>query len=286
MGKSFSRLGTGLLAMLIIVLFAAGSASAHSPLTEADALVFVQAFLENPYVEESLGGRAPAVTQTDYGWRVTADAAAKHASLLILLDHTGKVLQYANGAYALPSLASGAIGWPNVSEETLNAYASIIDGISRWLLDNESPDNVAGISDEALAQDRVYACCCDSGTTYFMLRMEDTPKLYAFGDLREAPVRYGDYLSKGEAAQTAMEALTKEYDLLPEDREILGLQQATFTLRQGLWTEAQVRLPYWMICFAVQDGSGGNPTEFYTALVDASTGEVFHTTDPTTGPNG
>jgi hypothetical protein len=285
MSKPFCRLGTALLALLLLCPSALASAAPQSLLTEADALICAQAFLENPYVNET-ADRALTVEQTDYGWRVVADADGQHASLLLLLDPTGKVLQYANGAYALPSLAGGAVGWWNVDEEAANDYCFKIDRVSRWLLGNQTPDSIAGVFDTALARDKVYACCCDGGTTYFMLRMEDTPKLYAFGDLREGPVRYGSYLSKDEAEQIAIEALIKEYDLLPVDRELLRLQQATFTLRQGLWTEKQVRLPYWMIYFAVQDGSGSDPTEFYTALVDASTGEVFDTTDPTAGPEG
>ena len=113
----------------------------------------------------------------------------------------------------------------------------------------------------------------DSDTFWLGLVLNtDTIRLVAYADLETDAARYPGYLTRGEAAAAAKQALADAYGLTVEQTESLALIQGGFTLQKEQWTDADVPAPYWYLVFS--DEADGQKTR-YEALIDAETGDTL-----------
>lgn len=243
---------------------------------EEDAAAFVRAFLASPYVDEAPDGRTLTLTQTESGWRAElADPNRALPTLTLCFTADGRIEQYENSAFPPPSLAGFAI-----ENDTPLNRAVAIDRL-RDALFPAMDNNACGVY---ARQGGAEFFAVDNFTSWLGLVPEgDALKVVAYGDFGTGEARYPGYLTRGEAAAVAENALAEAYGTSAGWAEGLRLMQGEFVLQAGHWTDAEVPLPYWFFVFG--DEADGLKSQ-YTALIDAQTGEVLELRDPSETGNG
>jgi len=242
---------------------------------EAAARAFAETFFASPYVDEPLQAHTLAVTQAAYGWQavLTPDDAAL-PTLTVWFTADGRVQQFKNSAYALPSIAD--IDTQMVSLDD----ARRIDTLRNALFP-DMPNNECGLYASA---DGASYYVLDRFTFWLGLIMEpDLIKLVSYIDLQTDAAGYPGMITRGEAVAAARQTIAETYGLSADTVNRLTVTQADFVLQSGIWTDADVPLPYWFVLLA--DPADSYQSQ-YNALIDAETGEILECHDPATAGNG
>ena len=243
--------------------------------SEAAARAAAEAFFASPYLNETLDGRVLTLTKIPEGWQaVLAPADEAQPTLTVWLTADGRVQQFENSAYALPTLAD--MDSQSIPLDDLRRIDTL-----RNALFPDMPNNTCGLyarDGEASFYD------LDSDTFWLGLVLNtDLIKLVAYVDLETDAARYPGYLTRGEAAAAAKRALAEAYGLTAKQTEGLVLIQSVFTMDARRWTDADVPVPYWFLVLG--DEADGTKTR-YEALIDAETGDTLELHDPDSVGNG
>lgn len=248
-----------------------------APLDGAEAArALAEAFFASPYVAETTQGRTLTVSQTESGWQaVLAAPDAQTPTLTLLFATDGRIQQYENSAYPLPTLDGFALE-AGGSLEDARKLDALRDALLPCMEYNEG-GVYARVGDVAF-----YAL--DRFCHWLGLRREgDALRLVAYVDFGTDAARYPGFYTRAEAAAASRQALAEAFGLTAAQTEGFTLQQADFILQQGLWTDATVPLPYWFVVFGDE---ADNCKSQYEALIDAATGEALELRDPSASGNG
>lgn len=244
--------------------------------TEEAARAFAEAFFASPYVAESLEGRTLTVTRTEDGWRAELAGTPR---LTLLFDFGGHVALYQNADAPLPRLVNGAASVEGI-DDTVYARDAMnwVDELTRAYL-NRSYDAVCCYA----AEGDVYAYQLDLFDCFVYFQARPTLRLLGLGDLSQNACRYEGYLSRGEAVARARDALIAAYGLTREQADTLIVSQTSFNPDGYRALPDDAPIVCWCISFATTpDGKNGA----YQAELDAKTGEVLVTRDPTSSGQG
>ena len=243
---------------------------------EADARSFAEMFFASPYVADGLEGRTLTLSQTADGWQaVLAPADSAQPALTLWFTSAGRIQQYQNTDYALPSLDGFAIE-PDGSLADAHMLDAIRNALFPYMENNEG-----GVF--AREGDAAFYALDRFSKWIGLVQNAEPPRIIAYGDFGTGAARYPGYLTRAEAVAAGRQALAQAYGLAADEAESFLVMQAEFIMHQGVWTDADVPLPYWFMVF-------GDPADDYksqyTALIDAQTGETLELHDPSTSGNG
>ena len=244
--------------------------------SEAAARAFAEALFASPYVRESLEGRTLVISETAYGWKaVLAPIEAPMQKLTLWFSTAGRIQQYQNNAYPLPLLEPFAIG----PDDSL-ADVTMLDAL-RDALFPEVQNNTGGVY--AHSGDAAFYAMDRFSAWIGLVKGTELPRLVSYGDFGTDAAHYAAYLTRGAAVALGRQALAEAYGISQEKAESLELMQAEFIPQAGIWTDADVPLPYWFIVLG--DPADDFKTQ-YSVLIDAETGDVLEHHDPSTFGNG